>query len=87
MEFECRRKASFLNKTGIARSVMLPWGGDKTLKTIQTQKISFFYMNKISIEELVNIVLTHSFKMTSMNEPASTPPRLLIIDRLALTST
>lgn len=44
-------------------------------------------MNKISIEELVNIVLTHSFKMTGMNEPASTPPRLLIIDRLALTST
>lgn len=44
-------------------------------------------MNKISMEELVNIVLTHSSKMTSMNKPASTPPRLLIIDRLALTST
>lgn len=40
-------------------------------------------MNKITMEELVNIVLTHSSKMTSMNEPASTPPRLLIIDRLA----
>lgn len=39
------------------------------------------------MEELVNIVLTHSSKMTSMNEPASTPPRLNIIDRLALTST
>lgn len=39
------------------------------------------------MEELVNIVLTHSSKMTSMNEPASTPPLLLIIDRLALTST
>lgn len=44
-------------------------------------------MNKITMEELVNIVLTHSSKMTSMNKPASTPPRLLIIDRLALTST
>ena len=44
-------------------------------------------MNKISMEELVNIVLTHSSKMTGMNKPASTPPRLLIIDRLALTST
>ena len=42
-------------------------------------------MNKITMEELVNIVLTHSSKMTSMNKPASTPPRLLIIDRLAPT--
>ena len=42
-------------------------------------------MNKITMEELVNIVLTHSSKMTSMNQPASTPPRHLIIDRLALT--
>nr|DAD25578.1 TPA_asm: hypothetical protein HUJ06_027042 [Nelumbo nucifera]DAD25667.1 TPA_asm: hypothetical protein HUJ06_027131 [Nelumbo nucifera]DAD25692.1 TPA_asm: hypothetical protein HUJ06_027156 [Nelumbo nucifera] len=70
---------------------MLPWGGDKTLSfnvTIETpiQKL-YRYMNKITMEELVNIVLTHSSKMTSMNEPASTPPRLLIIDRLALTST
>lgn len=70
---------------------MLPWGGDKTLLfnvTIETQiqKLDR-YMNKITMEELVNIVLTHSSKMTSMNEPASTPPRLLIIDRLALTST
>ena len=38
------------------------------------------------MEELVNIVLTHSSKMTRMNEPASTPPRLLIIDRFALTT-
>lgn len=44
-------------------------------------------MNKITIKELVNIVLTHSSKMTSMNKPASTPPILLIIDRLAPTST
>lgn len=70
---------------------MLPWGGDKTLEfnvTIETpiQKL-YRYMNKITMEELVNIVLTHSSKMTSMNKPASTPPRLLIIDRLAPTST
>jgi hypothetical protein len=31
-------------------------------------------MNKKPMEEFVNIVLTHSSKMTSMNEPASTPP-------------
>jgi len=37
------------------------------------------------MEELVNIVLTHSSKMTGMNKPASTPPRLLIIDRLTST--
>lgn len=70
---------------------MLPWGGDKTLSfnvLIETpiQKL-YRYMNKITMEELVNIVLTHSSKMTSMNEPASTPPRLNIIDRLTLTST
>lgn len=44
-------------------------------------------MNKITMEELVNIVFTNNSKITSMNKPASTPPRLLIIDRLALTST
>ena len=35
----------------------------------------------------MNIVLTHNGKMTSMNEAASTPPILLIIDRLTMTST
>jgi hypothetical protein len=29
-----RRKANWINKTGIARSAMLPWGGDKTLYLI-----------------------------------------------------
>lgn len=61
---------------------MLPWGGFNRTRETHILK-RFRYMNKIAMEELVNIVLTHSSKMTSMNEPASTPPRLLIIDRLA----
>lgn len=37
------------------------------------------------MEEFVSIVLTHSSKMTSMNEPASTPPRLNIHNRQTCT--
>ena len=64
-------------------------GGYKTKHFIIRMKTHiqklFRYMN--TMEELVNIVLAHSSKMTSMNEPASTPPLLLIIDKLALAST